>query len=75
MALRIKTMRDAPTARINSYIPSSILSIASDSTLVKKAIEKTSQLEEMLASVDPKDLKETYAKDMLESIKQMLVTK
>lgn len=41
----------------------------------EKAIEKTSQLEEMLASVDPKDLKAADAKDMLESIKQMLATK
>ena len=41
----------------------------------EKAIEKTSQLEEMLASVDPKDLKATDAKDMLENIKQMLATK
>ena len=41
----------------------------------EKAIEKTGQLEEMLASVDPKDLKATDAKEMLESIKQMLATK
>lgn len=41
----------------------------------EKAIEKTNQLEEMLATVDPKDLKATDAKDMLESIKQMLLTK
>jgi Mg2+ and Co2+ transporter CorA len=41
----------------------------------EKAIEKTSQLEEMLASVDPKDLKAADAKDMLESIKHMLATK
>ena len=41
----------------------------------EKAIEKTSQLEEMLASVDPKDLKTADAKEMLESIKQMLATK
>lgn len=41
----------------------------------EKAIEKTNQLEEMLASVDPKDLKAADAKDMLESIKQMLATK
>jgi hypothetical protein len=41
----------------------------------EKAIEKTSQLEEMLATVDPKDLKAADAKDMLESIKQMLATK
>lgn len=38
----------------------------------EKAIEKTNQLEEMLATVDPKDLKATDAKEMLESIKQML---
>ena len=41
----------------------------------EKAIEKTSQLEEMLATVDPKDLKAADAKNMLESIKQMLATK
>ncbi len=41
----------------------------------EKAIEKTSQLEEMLASVDLKDLKAADAKDMLENIKQMLATK
>jgi len=41
----------------------------------EKAIEKTSQLEEMLATVDPKDLKAADAKEMLESIKQMLSTK
>lgn len=41
----------------------------------EKAIEKTSQLEEMLASVDPKDLKATDAKEMLDSIKHMLATK
>ena len=41
----------------------------------EKAIEKTSQLEEMLASVDPKDLKAVDAKAMLDSIKQMLATK
>ena len=41
----------------------------------EKAIEKTNQLEEMLATVDPKDLKAADAKDMLESIKQMLATK
>jgi acetolactate synthase regulatory subunit len=41
----------------------------------EKAIEKTNQLEEMLATIDPKDLKATDAKDMLESIKQMLLTK
>lgn len=42
---------------------------------VEKAIEKTNQLEEMLATVDTKDLKAADAKDMLESIKQMLATK
>lgn len=41
----------------------------------EKAIEKTNQLEEMLATIDPKDLKAADAKDMLESIKQMLATK
>ena len=41
----------------------------------EKAIEKTNQLEEMLATVDTKDLKAADAKDMLESIKQMLSTK
>jgi hypothetical protein len=41
----------------------------------EKAIEKANQLEEMLASVDPKDLKAADAKDMLENIKQMLATK
>ena len=41
----------------------------------EKAIEKTNQLEEMLATVDTKDLKAADAKDMLESIKQMLATK
>lgn len=41
----------------------------------EKAIEKTNQLEEMLATVDPKDLKAADAKEMLESIKQMLSTK
>ena len=41
----------------------------------EKAIEKTSQLEEMLATVDPKDLKAADAKDMLEHIKQMLAAK
>ena len=40
----------------------------------EKAIEKTNQLEEMLATVDPKDLKATDAKEMLERIKQMLAT-
>ena len=38
----------------------------------EKAIEKNSQLEEMLATVDLKDLKAADAKDMLDSIKQML---
>lgn len=37
-----------------------------------KAIEKTQLLEEMLATVDTKDLKATDAKEMLERIKQML---
>ncbi len=41
----------------------------------EKAIEKTNQLEEMLATVDPKDLKAADAKELLESIKQMLATK
>ena len=41
----------------------------------EKAIEKTSQLEEMLATVDTRSLKAADAKDMLESIKQMLATK
>jgi len=41
----------------------------------EKAIEKTNQLEEMLATVDLKDLKAAEAKEMLESIKQMLSTK
>lgn len=41
----------------------------------EKAIEKTSQLEEMLATVDLKDLKAADAKAMLDSIKQMLATK
>ena len=41
----------------------------------ERAIEKTSQLEEMLATVDLKDLKAAEAKEMLESIKQMLSTK
>ena len=41
----------------------------------ERAIEKTQSLEEMLATVDPKDLKATEAKDMLESIKQILATK
>ena len=38
----------------------------------ERAIETTSQLEEMLATVDLKDLKAADAKSMLESIKQML---
>ena len=41
----------------------------------EKAIEKTNQLEEMLATVDIKDLKAADAKNMLENIKQMLATK
>ena len=41
----------------------------------EKAIEKTNQLEEMLATIDTKDLKAAEAKEMLESIKQMLSTK
>jgi acetolactate synthase regulatory subunit len=41
----------------------------------EKAIEKTSQLEEMLATVDLNDLKAADAKNMLENIKQMLATK
>lgn len=41
----------------------------------EKAIEKTNQLEEMLATVDPNDLKATDAKELLDSIKQMLSTK
>ncbi len=41
----------------------------------EKAIEKTNQLEEMLATVDLNDLKAADAKNMLESIKQMLATK
>ena len=40
----------------------------------EKAIKTTNQLEEMLATVDPKDLKATDAKEMLERIKQMLAT-
>ncbi len=39
-----------------------------------KAIEKTQSLEEMLATVDTKDLKASDAKEMLEQIKQMLTT-
>ena len=42
---------------------------------VEKAVKTTSQLEEMLATVDPKDLKAADAKDMLEHIKQMLAAK
>ena len=38
----------------------------------EKAVETTNQLEEILATVDPKDLKAADAKDMLDSIKQML---
>ena len=41
----------------------------------EKAIEKTNQLEEMLATVDTKDMKAADAKAMLDSIKQMLLTK
>lgn len=41
----------------------------------EKAIEKTNQLEEMLATVDPNDLKAADAKELLDSIKQMLSTK
>ena len=41
----------------------------------EKAIEKTNQLEEMLATVDLNDLKAADAKNMLENIKQMLSTK
>ena len=40
----------------------------------EKAIEKTNQLEEMLATVDISSLKATDAKEMLDSIKQMLST-
>jgi len=39
-----------------------------------KAIEKTQSLEEMLATVDTKDLKASDAKEMLKQIKQMLTT-
>ena len=42
---------------------------------VEKAVKTTSQLEEMLATVDLNDLKAVDAKNMLESIKQMLATK
>jgi len=41
----------------------------------EKAIETTNQLEEMLATIDPKDLKATDAKEMLDSIKGMLAAK
>ncbi len=41
----------------------------------EKAIETTNQLEEMLATVDPNDLKAADAKAMLDSIKGMLTTK
>ena len=41
----------------------------------EKAIEKTNQLEEMLATVDPKDLKAADAKELLDSIKGMLADK
>jgi len=41
----------------------------------EKAIEKTNMLEEMLATVDLKGLKAAEAKDMLESIKEMLSAK
>lgn len=41
----------------------------------EKAIEKTNQLEEMLATIDTNDLKAADAKNMLENIKQMLATK
>ena len=40
----------------------------------EKAIEKTNQLEEMLATIDISSLKATDAKEMLDSIKQMLST-
>lgn len=40
-----------------------------------KAIEKTQSLEEMLATVDLRDLRAADAKNMLDSIKQMLSTK
>jgi acetolactate synthase regulatory subunit len=39
---------------------------------VEKAVKTTSQLEEMLATVDLRDLRAADAKNMLESIKQML---
>ncbi len=41
----------------------------------EKAIEKASQLEEMLATIDPKELKAADAKELLDSIKQMLASK
>ena len=41
----------------------------------EKAIETTNQLSEMLATIDTSSLKAADAKDMLESIKQMLATK
>jgi len=41
----------------------------------EKAIEKTNMLEEMLATVDLKGLKAAEAKDMLESIKEILSAK
>jgi len=41
----------------------------------EKAIEKTNQLEEMLATVDFNNLKATDAKELLASIKGMLATK
>lgn len=41
----------------------------------EKAVETTNQLEEMLATVDPKDLKAADAKAMLDSIKGMLADK
>lgn len=41
----------------------------------EKAIEKTNQLEEMLATVDTKDLKAADAKELLDNIKRMLSTK
>jgi hypothetical protein len=41
----------------------------------EKAIEKANQLEEMLATVDPKELKAADAKELLASIKGMLATK
>ena len=41
----------------------------------EKAIEKANQLEEMLATIDPKELKAADAKELLDSIKQMLASK